>query len=99
QDSEVRPNDVAILGLAGGTAARQYTAAYGTSVQITGVEIDPEILNVAHRFFHLDEPNVRPVTAAARYWLDTDAGKSDVIGMCACRRPQSAFTTPSGRFA
>src|SRR5246500_2378347 len=29
QSSEVAPKDVAILGLAGGTAARQYTAAYG----------------------------------------------------------------------
>ena len=98
QDSEVRPNDVAILGLAGGTAARQYTAAYGTSVQITGVEIDPEILNVAHRFFHLDEPNVHPVTADARYWLDTQAGKYDVIVMDAYRQPYIPFHLTTREF-
>src|SRR5437762_775203 len=31
--AEVTPTDVAFLGLAGGTAARRYTAAYGTGVQ------------------------------------------------------------------
>src|SRR5437762_4103146 len=76
---EIKPARVAILGLAGGTAARQYTAAYGTSVQITGVEIDPDILSVAHRYFHLDEPNVHPVVADARYWLNTQAAKYEVI--------------------
>ncbi len=39
QVTEVQPKEVAILGLAGGTAARQYTAAYGASVQITGAPI------------------------------------------------------------
>src|SRR5207245_10336489 len=98
QDSEVRPNDVAILGLAGGTEAGQHTAAYGTIVQITGVEIDPEILNVAHRFFHLDEPNVHPVTADARYWLDTQAGKYDVIVMDAYRQPYIPFHLTTREF-
>jgi len=98
QDSEVLPKDVAILGLAGGTAARQYTAAYGTDVQITGVEIDPEILNVARRYFHLDEPNVHPVTADARYWLDTQAGKYDVIVMDAYRQPYIPFHLTTREF-
>src|SRR2546423_1346715 len=77
QTIEVAPKDIAILGLAGGTAARQYTAAYGPGVQITGVEIDPEIVSVAHRYFHLDEPNVHPVVSDARYWLDTQASQYD----------------------
>lgn len=98
QDSEVQPKDVAILGLAGGTAARQYTAAYGAGVQITGVEIDPEILNVARRYFHLDEPNVHPVTADARYWLDTQAGKYDVIVMDAYRQPYIPFHLTTREF-
>src|SRR3989441_3405349 len=67
EQSAITPKSVAILGLAGGTAARQYTAAFGNGVQITGVEIDPHILAVAHRYFHLDEPNVHPVVADARY--------------------------------
>ena len=81
QPVEVAPKDVAILGLAGGTSARQFTAAYGAGVRITGVEIDPDILDVAKTYFHLDEPNVHPVVADARYWLDTQAGKYDVVVM------------------
>ena len=96
--SEVTPKSVAILGLAGGTAARQYTAAFGTGVQITGVEIDPDILAVAHRYFHLDEPNVHPVVADARYWLDTQAAKYDVIVMDAYRQPYIPFHLTTREF-
>src|SRR2546421_2383138 len=42
QASEPVPKKVAILGLAGGTTARQLAAAYGRSVDITGVGIDPD---------------------------------------------------------
>ncbi len=98
QDTEVRPKDVAILGLAGGTAARQLTSAYGSDVQITGVEIDPDILDVAHRYFHLDEPNVHPVVADARYWLDTQAGEYDVVFMDAYRQPYIPFHLTTREF-
>jgi len=96
--SEVTPKSVAILGLAGGTAARQYTAAFGASVQITGVEIDPDIVDVAHRYFHLNEPNVHPVVADARYWLDTQAAKYDVIVMDAYRQPYIPFHLTTREF-
>jgi len=98
QASEVRPQDIAILGLAGGTAARQYVAAYGNSVQVTGVEIDPDILEVAHRYFHLDEPNVHPVVADARYWIDTTSSKYDVIVMDAYRQPYIPFHLTTREF-
>jgi spermidine synthase len=98
QASEPLPRDVAILGLAGGTAAREYTAAFGTQVNITGVEIDPEILNVARRYFHLDEANVHPVVADARYWLDTQAGKYDVIALDAYRQPYIPFHLTTREF-
>jgi spermidine synthase len=98
QTSETKPKNVAILGLAGGTAARQYTAAYGEQVQITGVEIDPDILAVAHRYFHLDSPNVHPVASDARYWLNTQAGKYDVIIMDAYRQPYIPFHLTTKEF-
>src|SRR6195256_1903480 len=98
QASEPEPKRVAILGLAGGTPARQYTAAYGSQVQITGVEIDPEILDVARRYFHLDEPNVHPVAADARYWLNTQAGKYDVIILDAYRQPYIPFHLTTREF-
>ena len=98
QAIEAPPRDIAILGLAGGTAARQYTAAYGPGVQITGVEIDPDILDVARRYFHLDEPNVHPVVADARYWLDTQASRYDVIVMDAYRQPYIPFHLTTREF-
>ena len=98
QGAEVTPRDVAILGLAGGTAARQYTAAFGTGVQITGVEIDPDILDVARRYFHLDEPNVHPVVGDARYWLNTQARQYDVVVMDAYRQPYIPFHLTTREF-
>ena len=98
QSAEAPPRDVAILGLAGGTAARQLTAAYGSNVQITGVEIDPDILDVAHRYFHLDEPNVHSVVADARYWIDTTSSKYDVVVMDAYRQPYIPFHLTTREF-
>ncbi|HKV88989.1 MAG TPA: fused MFS/spermidine synthase [Candidatus Dormibacteraeota bacterium] len=98
QATEPLPKDVAILGLAGGTAARQYTAAYGPGVDITGVEIDPEILDVARRYFHLTEPNVHAVVADARYWLDTQAGSYDVMFLDAYRQPYIPFHLTTREF-
>jgi spermidine synthase len=98
QATEPRPKDIAILGLAGGTAARGYTAAFGDNVQITGVEIDPAILDVAHRYFHLNEPNVHPVVADARYWLDTQAGHYDVMVLDAYRQPYIPFHLTTREF-
>jgi spermidine synthase len=98
QAQEPRPRKVAILGLAGGTAARQMTAAYGTSVDITGVEIDPDIVDVAHRYFHLDEPNVHPVVQDARYWLATQGGRYDLIAMDAYRQPYIPFHLTTKEF-
>ncbi|HXJ48548.1 MAG TPA: fused MFS/spermidine synthase [Candidatus Acidoferrum sp.] len=98
QATEPTPKSVAILGLAGGTAARQYTAAFGDQVQITGVEIDPAILDVANRYFHLQSPNVHPVVADARYWLDTHSGKYDVIALDAYQQPYIPFHLTTREF-
>ena len=98
QATEPRPKSVAILGLAGGTAARQYTAAFGEQVQVTGVEIDPAILDVAYRYFHLASPNVHPVVADARYWLDTQAGKYDVMALDAYQQPYIPFHLTTREF-
>ncbi len=98
QAQEPRPRKVAILGLAGGTSARQITAAFGSSVDITGVEIDPDILDVAHRYFHLDEPNVHAVVQDARYWLAGDGGRYDLIAMDAYRQPYIPFHLTTREF-
>src|SRR5437588_10157963 len=64
--TEVKPRDVAIIGLAGGTSARQYSATYGGSVALTGVEIDPDIRDVAYRYFHLGDSSVNVIIQECR---------------------------------
>jgi spermidine synthase len=100
QLTEPEPKRVAILGLAGGTAARQYDAAFGQSLAVTGVEIDPAILDLAHRYFHLDEPNVHAVVQDARYWLATQppAARYDVIVMDAYQQPYIPFHLTTEEF-
>jgi predicted membrane-bound spermidine synthase len=98
QASEPVPKKVAILGLAGGTTARQLTAAYGPSVDITGVEIDPDIVDVAHRYFHMNEPNVHPVVQDARYWLAADGQRYDMVALDAYRQPYIPFHLTTTEF-
>jgi spermidine synthase len=98
QNTAPNPRSVAILGLAAGTTARQYRIAYGSQVDITGVEIDPEILAVGNRYFHLADAGAHEVVSDARYWLDTQAGKYDVIVLDAYRQPYIPFHLTTKEF-
>ena len=92
------PHSLANLGLAGGTTARQYRLAYGSQIDITGVEIDPDILAVGHRYFHLEDAQAHEVLADARYWLETQAGKYDVMVLDAYRQPYIPFHLTTKEF-
>jgi spermidine synthase len=96
--AEPEPRDVLLIGLAGGTVARQLTAAYGP-IPIVGVEIDPEINEVARQYFALDElPNVDVVVADGRYALRTSDATFDLIGVDAYRQPYIPFQLTSREF-
>src|SRR5712691_7465126 len=98
QPSATSPRSLAILGLAGGTTARQYRLAYGDSVDITGVEIDPAILAIGHQYFHLGDARAHEVTSDARYWIATQAGNYDVIVLDAYRQPYIPFHLTTKEF-
>ena len=70
----------------------------GDQIDITGVEIDPDILAVGHRYFHLDDARAHEVVADARYWLDTQAGHYDVIVLDAYRQPYIPFHLTTREF-
>ena len=94
----VGPRDALLIGLAGGTVARELTAAYGP-IPITGVEIDPEINDVAREYFALDElDNVEVIVADGRYALRTSAAAFDLIGVDAYRQPYIPFQLTSREF-
>jgi spermidine synthase len=98
QAAPLTPRSVVFLGLAAGTAAREYRLAFGDQVDITGVEIDPDILAVGQRYFHLGDAGAHEVVADARYWLDTQAGHYDVIVLDAYRQPYIPFHLTTREF-
>lgn len=86
----VTPADVqriAIVGLAGGTAARQASAIYGP-IPIDGWEIDPAIIAVGERYFGLDElSNLNAIAADGRWGLTHSPYRYDLIIVDAYRPP------------
>jgi len=91
------PERTAIIGLAGGTVARQYTAAFGP-VAIDGVEIDPKIVEVGRRFFAMTESNLHVVVQDGRYFLATTDQRYDVIAVDAYRQPYIPFYLTTREF-
>jgi hypothetical protein len=81
-----RVKSLALVGLAGGTIAKQYTAVYGP-LPIDGVEIDPLIVQVGERYFAMHEPNLNVVVADGRYYLAHSDRRYTVIGVDAYRLP------------
>lgn len=82
-----------LIGLAGGTVARQLTAAYGP-VPIDGVEIDREIARVGREYFAMNErdlPNLNVIIADGRYALRTTDRTYDLIGIDAYHQPYIPF--------
>jgi len=84
-----RPADIhrmAIVGLAAGTAARQATAVYN-SLPIDGFEIDPKIVEVGRKYFHMDMPNLTVHVEDGRLGLEQSEHQYDIIAVDAYRPP------------
>ena len=81
---------VLMIGLAAGTVAREYTEVYGP-IPIDGVELDPSIISVGRKYFDMNEPNLNAVADDGRHFLDTRAGRYDVIAVDAYRQPYIPF--------
>ncbi len=78
---------VAIVGLAGGTAARQ-AVAFFPGVQVDGWEVDPAVLAVGRRYFGLDAvPGLHAYVDDGRRGLRFTAARYDLIILDAYRPP------------
>ncbi len=78
---------MAIIGLAGGTVARQGMNAF-PGVVMDGFEIDPEIVSVARRYFALDDiTNLRVWVVDGRVGIRSQQGPYDLIIVDAYRPP------------
>lgn len=88
---------VAVIGLAGGTVAHQFTTVYGP-VPIDGVEIDPAIVDVGRKFFNMTEPNLHVYTQDGRAFLATRHENYDVVAVDAFRQPYIPFQLTTREF-
>ena len=88
---------VGIIGLAGGTIARQFTKVYGP-VPIDGVEIDPTIVDVAHKYFAMNEPNLHVHVEDGRTYLATTHEQYDVVAIDAFQQPYIPFQLTTREF-
>lgn len=83
------PGDVqnmAIIGLAAGTSARQASSAFD-SLPIDGYEIDREILLVGQEFFGMDLANLTAIAEDGRWGLVHSDKKYSLISIDAYRPP------------
>lgn len=88
---------VAIIGLAGGTIAHQFTQVYGP-VPIDGAEIDPAIVNVGRKYFGMNEPNLNVYEEDGRTFLETTNYKYDVVAIDAFQQPYIPFQLTTREF-
>ncbi|HEY7832639.1 MAG TPA: fused MFS/spermidine synthase, partial [Ktedonobacterales bacterium] len=88
---------VAIIGLAGGTIARQFTAVYGP-IPIDGVEIDPAIVTTGQRYFGMTEPNLHVYVEDGRPFMRTTTKTYDVVAIDAFQQPYIPFQLTTVEF-
>ena len=91
------PNTALIVGLAGGTSARSLLATY-PSLRIDGVEIDPEILKLAERYFALGDPRLTTFAQDGRYFLEMTDRSYDLVALDAYRQPYIPFHLATTEF-
>jgi spermidine synthase len=88
---------VCVVGLAGGTVARQATAIYGP-VPIDGVEIDPAIVKAGRDYFDMNLPNLSVHVTDGRFYLQQATSRYDLIVVDAYRLPYIPFQLATSEF-
>ena len=83
---------ILVIGLAAGTAPNLYSQIYGP-VEIVGVELDPQIIEVGRRYFDMTQPNLTTVVADGRRWLQDQPEdvRFDIVLIDAYRPPYIPF--------
>ncbi len=87
------PNDsLLLIGLAAGTVSELYTNIYGP-LPITGIELDPQIIEVGQRYFGMNQPNLTAIAADGRQWLAQQPADAtwSLIAVDAYRPPYIPF--------
>lgn len=85
----VNPDSItsmAIVGLAAGTTAFQANLVF-PNIQMDGIEIDPVIVDVGRKYFHMTEPNLNVIIQDGRWALTNSKKKYQIISVDAYRPP------------
>lgn len=86
-----------MIGLAGGTAARQMLAAY-PAMEIDGVEIDARVAELGREYFGMTDPRITVIVADGRYALLKSDKTYDIIGVDAYKQPYIPFQLTTREF-
>jgi spermidine synthase len=78
--------NMAIIGLAAGTVARQATDVFG-NIPIDGFEIDPAIIEVGQKYFDMNMPNLNAIAQDGRVGLAQSNSTYSIIAVDAYRPP------------
>lgn len=71
---------ILILGVAGGSVVQTLVTDFSFTKNITGVELDKEIIDVANSYFNLDKiSNFKCIIADAEQFVKTDTSQYDLI--------------------
>ncbi|MCP4809434.1 MAG: spermine synthase [Proteobacteria bacterium] len=89
-DEPAAVDDVLIIGLAGGTIARQLLESFPTA-HVDGVEIDGAVVEVGKKYFDNDDDRITPFVMDGRIYLQNTPKTYDVILMDAYRQPYIPF--------
>ncbi len=89
--------NAAIVGIAGGTAARTMLDVY-PEAQIDGFEIDSRIIELGREYFSLSDPRIQTKQGDGRYLLRHSEGGYQTIGLDAYRQPYVPFHLATQEF-
>ncbi|WP_370031436.1 spermidine synthase [Flavobacterium sp. 28YEA47A] len=79
-DTVLKSEHILILGVAGGSVIKTLSEEIGFKGKITGVEIDPEVLQIANSYFGLDKiPNLEIIVDDASKYVLKDKNKYGLI--------------------
>lgn len=91
------PKEMLLIGLAAGTVSNQYARMH-PGIHIDGVEIDEQIIEVGHRYFDMEKPNLTARAADGRTFMLAAKKRYDIIAIDAYRQPYIPFHLATREF-
>ena len=89
--------DALIIGLAGGTVAREYRFFY-PDLAVDGVELDSEIIKAGNTFFDMAGANLKTYNMDGRSFLKTTDKRYDIVIIDAYKQPYIPFHLTTQEF-